>query len=151
MIKVIVAHDEEGGIGKDGKLPWSLPEDLKRFKDLTYGHVIVMGRKTWDSLPIKPLPGRTNVVLSSNNVEGAHKTCKSLSEVIDLYPYEDLFIIGGERLYKEAIPITDIIYETAVKGFYDCDVFFPWTPGWEAHKIEERDNCKFKVLRRTGV
>jgi dihydrofolate reductase/thymidylate synthase len=139
---IIVAFDSHYGIGKNGQLAWTLPMDLKHFKEVTTAvtiplkkNAVIMGRKTWESLPQKfrPLPGRVNMVLSrssdlnlpqgvgcSSSLEGALNKL-STSDV------ENIFVIGGAQIYIDAIkhPMCQKLYVTHVKGDYACDAFFP--------------------------
>jgi dihydrofolate reductase len=121
---LIAALDRNRVIGKDGKLPWHIPEDLKRFKRLTMGHIILMGRKTYESLE-KPLPNRRNVILSSQLIPGA-ESYRSLSEALEaLSDEETVFIIGGGEIFRQALPIVDGLHLTIVDGEYPGDTFFP--------------------------
>jgi dihydrofolate reductase len=124
-ISIIVAHSLQGIIGINGKIPWDIPEDLKRFKQLTMGKPIIMGRKTFESFGSKPLPGRLNVVISPSRVENYAYELELGVLWTDSLPtalrwlqlvgrYEEVFVIGGERLYREAIPLADTIYRTVV-------------------------------------
>jgi dihydrofolate reductase len=127
-ISIIVAADEQNGIGKNNQLLCHLPADLKYFKTLTTGHAILMGRKTFDSIG-KPLPNRTNIVISRNtkSIEGCHvftsiadgiAYAKSLLET-------ELFIIGGDSVYAQSIPLTQTIYLTRTHHIFEADAFFP--------------------------
>ena len=101
-IHLIWAQDENGGIGKDGKLPWHISEDLKNFKSITSNNTIIMGRKTWDSLPIKPLPNRRNIVLSKQKQENV-ETYNSFNDCLETLTNNNLdkiFIIGGRSIYE---------------------------------------------------
>ena len=126
-ITMIVAAATNHTIGKDNQLLWHISEDLKRFKALTSGHAIIMGRKTFESLP-KALPNRTNIVITRKrdySAPGAH-VCHSLEEALemasgDLQP----FIIGGGEIYKQALPHTDTIELTRVHKTFEGDAFFP--------------------------
>lgn len=126
-ISLIVAVARNGVIGKDGKLPWHLPEDLKRFKALTMGHHIIMGRRTWESIG-RPLPGRTPVVVTRNDsytAPGAavvHSLTEALASCTD---DNEVFVIGGEEIYRAALPTADRIYLTAVDAEYAGDTRFP--------------------------
>ncbi len=129
MIKIIVAVDEKGAIGRNNDLLYFIKEDLKNFKNLTTGNIIVMGRKTWESLPIKPLPNRDNVILttSSENFEGA-KTLGSLDELKEYMKDQDrdIYIIGGASIYNQVIDnnIADEAHITFVKDIaIDADTF----------------------------
>lgn len=129
MIKIIVAVDKNGAIGKDNDLLYYIKEDLKNFKEITEGNVVVMGRNTWDSLPIKPLPNRQNVILtnSDNIFEGAD-VLHSLDEVKKLKSTEkkDVYVIGGASVYNQSIEdnIIDEAHITFVNDEYEgADVF----------------------------
>jgi len=134
-LALVVAASDNNVIGKDGALPWRIPADLKRFKALTIGHPCIMGRKTWDSLPKKPLPGRTNIVVTHNRqftAEGA-RIAHSLEDAIAIARTENssaIMVIGGEALYREALHVAAIIYLTRVEGAFEGDAFFP-APGAE--------------------
>jgi len=123
QIIFIYARDDYFGIGKDNMLPWHCPEDLKRFKKLTEGHSIVMGRKTWDSLPKKPLPKRENIVLTNSLalIKGAHVLRKK-EDLKKYYNNEKIFIIGGASLFQLFEEDVDTVYETIIPGNYECDV-----------------------------
>ena len=128
-IHLIWAQDENGGIGQNGKLPWHISEDLKNFKSLTLNSTIIMGRKTWDSLPIKPLPNRKNIILSrtkkSNKI-----TYYSFEECMHEIKKQDLdkiFIIGGRSIYKLFFDYADYLHITKVKLINkDINEFFPF-------------------------
>ena len=128
LISIIVAVAENGAIGKDNQLLWRLPDDLKRFKALTLGHPIIMGRKTFDSIG-KPLPGRTSIVITRNTdfqhegVIVVHNIADALKEARKLNS-EEAFIIGGGELYKLTQPIADKLYITEVETSIDGDTFF---------------------------
>ena len=139
---IVVAFDSRYGIGKNGQLPWHLPKDLKRFKEIT-AHVadsgkknaVIMGRKTWESLPSKfcPLPGRLNLVLSKTgglNLSADVLCASSLQDALTQLSsseIENIFVIGGAQIYKETIvhPCCQKLYITHVQGDFGCDAFFP--------------------------
>lgn len=124
MISLIVAVDENGGIGYDGQLLTSIPEDLQRFKSLTTGHIVIMGRKTWDSLPKKPLPKRRNIVISNQKQENFMTIPECLEEIKDIE--DEIFVIGGGNIYKYFLPLTNRIYITLIhKSFENVDTYFP--------------------------
>ena len=156
MITIIVAYDEEYGIGKDGKLPWHLPEDMQHFKETTMGHWVVMGRKTWESIPkrFRPLLNRYNVVVSRTNPRRKHRCAVgwgiSLEAALEICEGE-IFIIGGGSLYREAIKIADRIIASELRGKYDADVFFPkeWPGEWEEKLVKEYD--QFKVVEYSRI
>ena len=160
MINIIVAIAENNAIGKDNKLPWHLREDLQYFKQTTLGAAVIMGRKTWESLTIKPLPRRLNVVLTRNpyfNVMGVPKM-ESIEEVIHYASHvERCFVIGGAEIYKAFLPLATRLYVTKVYKSYPADAFFPeidpeiWAVEEESelHYDENEDlNFKFIVYKR---
>ncbi len=127
IISIIVAVAENNAIGYDNHLLWHISEDLKRFKSLTTGHHIIMGRKTYESVG-KPLPGRINIVISRQanyNVEGC-LVAKSLEEALELAKLDsEVFIIGGGEIYKQSLQIADKVYLTRVHAGFAGDTFFP--------------------------
>jgi dihydrofolate reductase len=130
MIRAILACDQDWGIGKDGSMPWSHNRaDLQWFKKMTYGYSIVMGRNTWNSLPVRPLPGRQNIVVSTTTVEGATYTIglgeDFKSQLVDLNLKQPLWIIGGGQLIEGCLDIIDEIWLSRIEGEYDCDVKLP--------------------------
>ena len=130
MISIIVAVAENGVIGDNNRLLWHISEDLRRFKRITTGHPVVMGRKTWESLG-RPLPGRENVVVTRRELsfDGA-RTVHSLDEAYALFPpEEEVFVIGGAQIYGEALPAADRFYLTRVHRAYEGDTRFP---EWDA-------------------
>lgn len=129
-INIIAAMDSAGGIGKDNDIPWKLSGDLKRFKRITMGHPIIMGRKTFESIG-RPLPGRDNIILTRQKdfkVDGTY-VYNSIAEMECLFPMyskrSEIFVIGGEEVYKDFLPIANKLYLTLVHGHYNCDVSFP--------------------------
>jgi dihydrofolate reductase len=139
VIAIVVAHANNGVIGRDGGLPWNLPSDLKHFKELTSGHTVVMGRRTYESLPdrFRPLPNRRNLVLSSDpayvargaevftSLDGALEACDG-----------DCFVIGGEATYRQALSRTDRVYATHLDADHDGDCHFPDLPEEEWRCVE---------------
>ena len=127
-IELIWAQDKNGGIGKNGGLPWKISEDLKNFKKITLGSPIIMGRKTWDSLPFKPLPNRRNIILSSrliNNAEVYH-TIESCIKILEKNCVEKIFVIGGRSLYEAFYPKASALHLTLInKETAGIDTFFP--------------------------
>jgi dihydrofolate reductase len=129
MITLIAAIAANGAIGKDNKLLWRISEDLKRFKRITSNHAIIMGRKTFESLG-KPLKNRTNIVITKNpnyQVPTEVLVAHSLEESIDIAHKIDSnpFVIGGSKIYKEALKYADFLDITHVKKEFEGDVFFP--------------------------
>jgi dihydrofolate reductase len=128
MISIIVAVSEDWGIGKDNELLWHISEDLKRFKRLTTGNTVVMGKKTWESLPRRPLPGRKNIVLTDNSKEIIENaiTCYSIEDALrNCTTDEEIFIIGGGSIYRQFMPLADRLYITHVHKKAPADIFFP--------------------------
>jgi dihydrofolate reductase len=128
MIAIVVAHSANRVIGNAGALPWRLPSDLRRFRELTSGHTVLMGRRTYESLPdaFRPLPGRRNLVLSSDpgySAEGA-EVFASLQEALAACE-GDCFVIGGEVTYRDALPFCERLYVTEIEAELDGDAFFP--------------------------
>jgi dihydrofolate reductase len=127
MITLIAAAAENNALGKDNDLLWHLPEDFKRFKQITSGHYIIMGRKTFESFP-KPLPNRTHIIITRQEeylVEGC-LIVHSLEEALKIAPQnEEVFIIGGAQIYQQALPFADKIDLTRVHIELDADAFFP--------------------------
>lgn len=151
---MIVAHDMKRGIGKKGAMPWYLPDDLKRFKKLTTGHPIIMGRKTFESLLAlrnSPLPGRVHIVISTS-FKYEHPTVKVVRSVEEAYDYveesklcEEVFIIGGGEIYKQFLPHIDRLYVTKIDDEYDADTFFPEYADF-THVVEEEKHDGFTFL-----
>jgi dihydrofolate reductase len=132
VIACIVAHSRNRVIGRDGDLPWHLPADQRRFRELTSGHAVVMGRRTYESLPdrFRPLPNRRNLVLSTDPAYLAPG-----AEVFGDLPSAlaacagDCFVIGGGTTYAEALGVADRVYATEIDADVDGDTFFPELPG----------------------
>jgi len=128
MISIIVAVSDDWGIGKENELLWHISEDLKRFKRLTSGKTVIMGKKTWYSLPKRPLPGRRNIVLTDIKgeiVEGS-ETVYSIEEALKLCSKnEEAFIIGGGSIYRQFMTFADRLYITHVHMNAPADVYFP--------------------------
>jgi dihydrofolate reductase len=128
-LSIIVAVAENLAIGKNNDLLWHLSSDLKRFKKLTTGHPVVMGRRTWESLPKRPLPGRRNIVFTQNTdfkADGAEvvHSVNSLFKVLKDYD-DEVFVMGGASIYQLLLPFTNRLYVTRVYREFDGDVFFP--------------------------
>lgn len=128
MIHVIVAIDENRGIGYGGDMLFHIREDLRRFKALTMGHALIMGRKTFDSLPNGALPGRRNIVITRNpdwTAPGAERA-RSLDDAIAMAGVDDIYVIGGGQIYAEALPIADVLDLTLIhKAAEKVDTYFP--------------------------
>lgn len=125
---MIAAAAENNALGKDNDLLWHLPDDFKRFKRLTTGHKIIMGRKTFESFP-KPLPNRTHIIITRDkNYKIAQDNClvvNSLEDALEMISYEDAFIIGGGEIYKQGEQFSNVIELTRVHESFDADTFFP--------------------------
>ena len=154
-IVLVVAAAENGVIGKDGKIPWHISEDLKRFKAMTIGKTVVMGRKTWDSLPRKPLPGRVNVVVTRPKdwqAEGAI-AASSLGEAT-AGTSGTVMIIGGAEIYERALPMATRIELTEVHQAFDGDARFEFDrSGWtetarESHVTPDGLGYSYVTLTR---
>ena len=126
-ISLVVAVAQNGVIGRRGALPWRIPEDLKRFKALTMGKPVIMGRKTWDSLPRKPLPGRTNIVVTRNPEFRADGVivAQSFTDAVAEAGSNAIAVIGGEAIFAAALLIADAIHLTEVAASPDGDAFMP--------------------------
>ena len=159
LVSIIVATDERGAIGRDGRLPWHLPDDLRRFKALTMGKPIVMGRKTWDSIG-RPLPGRHNIVVSRRRdleIPGATMAASLDEALAAAGDVPEICVVGGAEIYRLALPRTDVIHLTRVHTVVDADTFFPALEPtqWAVAAREERSaddrnlhSCSFEELRR---
>jgi len=127
-ISIIVAIAQNNAIGKDNQLLWHIPADLKRFKALTTGHTIVMGKRTFESLPLRPLPNRRSVVITDilgEKIEGC-TMAYSINDAIEQMDEEkENFIIGGGSVYRQFLPFANQLYLTIVKKDFDADTFFP--------------------------
>jgi dihydrofolate reductase len=129
-ISLIAAVAQNCAIGKDNQLLWQLPEDMRYFRETTRGKTVIMGRKTWESLPaaFRPLPGRRNIVVTRDRhyVADGAVLAHSLAEAVAAAGDDDeTFIIGGAELYQQALPMAQRLYLTEVAKTYDGDVFFP--------------------------
>ena len=155
-LSIIVAVASDGAIGRANDLLWHLPADLKRFKELTTGHTILMGRKTFESLPRGPLPNRRNIIISRSLPAEVYPTIQQAMEACA--SDEEVFIIGGGEIYRQLLPNTERIYLTRVQAsFPDAEVFFPeldpteWIE--EAREVYPRDerneyDTELLLLRR---
>ena len=158
---IIVAVDEKNAIGRNGDLLCHLPNDLKHFKNITSGHTVVMGRRTYESLPKGALPNRTNMVITSDKAEN-YPNCivvRSLNEAFEKAPSDkEIFIIGGGQLYRSSLELADKLYLTHIHHiFEDADTFFPEINfhEWklvekEEHKADEKHtyNYTFETYKR---
>jgi dihydrofolate reductase len=142
LISIIVAMGRNRAIGYKNMLPWRLPADLQRFKQLTMGHHLLMGRKTYESIG-RPLPGRTSIIITRQpafQAEGCF-VVHSLEEAIALaqtHGEQETFIIGGAEIYKQALPLADRLYLTLVEAEPEADAFFPAFDEAQWQKVEEQ-------------
>jgi dihydrofolate reductase len=159
MLSIIVATDTNGGIGKDNKLLFHIKEDLKRFKELTTGHTIIMGRKTFESLPNGALPNRHNIILTRddkfyidcNGSKEIITIIQNANIIIDMYKdsEKEVFVIGGGEIYKQLLPYSKKIYLTTVKGNFEADTFFKYNENeWQGvyWKVNSDDKYRYEFL-----
>lgn len=143
MISLIVARDKNGAIGRGNDIPWHLPEDLKFFMRETMGGAVIMGRNTWESLPVKPLKNRLNIVVSTKGVDHDH-VFATLEEAIDFARSEKrarLYGVGGAGIYKAMLPLADRLLVTEVDiEVPDADTWFP-----------EFDESQWRAISRTAL
>ena len=138
---IIAAVGENWEIGCDGWLPWNLPDDMSHFKELTSGHTVIMGRKTWETLTVRPLPQRRNIVLTSSpdnlfhGAETASNVCQAVAMTEN--SANEVFVIGGAAVFANFADIADKIYLTRVHGVFAADTFFPIQNLKNWHIIEE--------------
>lgn len=150
-VSLIGAFSQNRCIGKNGKLPWNIPEDLAHFKALTKGNVVIMGRKTWESLPdnFRPLPDRKNVVISRQldyKVPGNVECFSSLSSALEKFKNEKLFIIGGEQLFKEGLDLAETLFITHVHHAVEGDAFFPMIDESKWRESEREDHPAYSFI-----
>ncbi len=161
MISIIVAIDQNNGIGIDNRLLCHLPNDMKYFKQVTSGHPVIMGRHTYESLPIKPLPNRKNIVISTSLF--ALDGCTMVSSVEDALKQcpaeEECFVIGGSQIYQQMMSYAQKLYVTHIYHQFEADVFFPKidTNAWnlissESHPSDDRHlyAYSFEIYQKEG-
>ncbi|MEK6873097.1 MAG: dihydrofolate reductase [Nanoarchaeota archaeon] len=156
-LSIIVAMTEQLVIGNKGRIPWHISEDLRLFKKITSGNTVLMGRKTYDSLPdkYKPLPDRNNIVITKNikiNSDFRVDFCYCLEKGIELAKsYEkSIFIIGGASIYEQTLPLVEKLYISHIKDFYGGDAYFPNInlENWKINEEQNFDNFVFRVYER---
>ncbi len=154
-ISLIAAISENNCIGKDGDLPWHLPEDMKHFKEKTKGKIVLMGRKTWESIPEKfrPLPHRKNIVITRNPEYAVPKDVdlfQNINDAISKYPNQEIVVIGGGQIYNQTMDIADTLYITHVHEQVNGDAFFPEIDlnTWHETERDERDNLAFVTYKK---
>ncbi|MDP4281649.1 MAG: dihydrofolate reductase [Bacteroidota bacterium] len=128
MISIIVAVAENWAIGKNNQLLWHIPEDMKMFKRITLGHTVIMGKKTYESLPHRPLKDRRNIVITDNPTD-KFEGCITVSSIDEALKFcestEESFVIGGASIYRQFLPFADRLYITRIHKSFEGDVFFP--------------------------
>lgn len=161
LVNMIVATDHRGLIGNKGELPWGrLPTDLKFFREKTEGHIVVMGRKTFESIG-RPLPNRENIVLTRNPIAFGDRTditvLPDIEAVMTYTRGKEIFIIGGGEIYKAFLPLTQVLYRTTVNGIFKGDTYFPeldeglWFPEHLSFSIKDNKNsyeCFYQKLTK---
>ena len=160
-ITLIAAVDDHYGIGKDNTIVWQNDEDMKHFRQYTEGKVVVMGRKTWDSLPVKPLPRRQNILISRevkqevdefNHVLQFCSIDYALLVLSLACSVNEICIIGGQSIYEQFMPNATDLVITRIKGNYDCDRFFPLIDDtWHRYDIDVKDTCRIEYYKRKDV
>ena len=152
MISLIAAMTPKRVIGRDNQLLWNIPEDMQNFRKLTTGNVVIMGRKTFESIG-RPLPNRHNIVISRNkkHIEGA-QVASSVEESLTLAKkhHKDIFVIGGAQIYEQFLQIADTMHLSFVKEEYEGDAHFPTFDSKEWSVAEKKDfpNFEFRVYKR---
>jgi dihydrofolate reductase len=157
-VNAILAMDENMGIGYENTLPWPHnKKDMKWFRDCTSGHVVMMGRKTWESFGNKKLPNRINVVVTNREVEGnpdrveKGEMVEIISTLVCKYPDLHVFVIGGANIYRQALPFCDKVYVTRIRGAYKCDTFM-YSQDFQGFGVQEYievdDGLEFQIRSR---
>lgn len=157
-ISLVAAISKNNCIGKNGELPWHIPEDMKRVKELTTGNVVVMGRKTWESIPEKyrPLPNRTNVVITRQedySVPQGVFVYASVEDALEAHKGEHIIGFGGQMIYEHLMPRADTLEITHVDEHVDaCDAFFPSIDldAWKETKREDHNGFSFVTYKKAN-
>ena len=142
-ISIIVAIAKNYAIGKDNELLWHISEDLRRFKRITSGHQVIMGKKTYESLPVRPLKNRTNIVITDdpNEMFEGCVTVNSIDQALDhCNDREESFVIGGGSVYRQFLPFVNKLYLTWVEKEFDADTFFPEIDFSEWKLVEKEEH-----------
>ena len=155
-IVLIAALTRELVIGREGTIPWHYPADMRHFRRITLGHPVVVGRRTFESFPRRPLPGRTNIVLTRNpayQVPEGVISCRNLEEAVAWCSERGagkLFVLGGAEVYREVLPVADEMVLTWIPEEIKGDTFFPeWNQEeWEVVDSREEDGLRFVTYRR---
>ncbi len=166
-ISIIAALDEKGGIGKNDRIPWHIKEDLVRLRDTTKGHYVILGRNSYESMAGyydksgRPMPAKEYIVVTSNpdfkstrNNTFAATSVDSALKRARMSREKEVFVIGGEKIFKQFLPLTNRIYLTQVKGNFDCDTFFPDYSDFKKVILSENGSdggfdFTFKILARS--
>lgn len=167
-ISIIVAMDEKRGIGKENRIPWRLRDDLIRLKTLTLDHVVILGRTTYDSMvgyynkSGRPMPGKLYVVVTRDtsykperdNAAVAHSIEEALQKAKEIED-DEVFVIGGQKIFEQTLPFVDTLYLTVVAGDYSADTFFPDYSSFTKVREEQNGsgegyNYTFKILERAS-
>lgn len=158
ILSHIVAASQNRVIGVKGDLPWHIPEDLKYFKEKTSNRVIIMGRKTFESIGSKPLPKRYNIVITSSPIKVSNVVCvKTIEEAIqeagkqEFFPKEEVFIVGGGYIYKDTIHLVNRIYYTHIEQTIDDgEVFYPEIPSYyRLISQDQRQGFSFQIYENS--
>lgn len=159
MINIIAAMSKNHVIGRDGTIPWSIPRDLQFFRDMTENRAVIMGRKTWESLPVRPLPNRFNIVVTSRKdlMSGIQGIAGGLTDNLDMaitmavtFGHQRIFLIGGGGIYQEAMErdLVDNMYLTVIHQNIKGDTYFPQINpfGWDVFTLEDHDDLQTNKL-----
>ena len=153
-IALIAAVSDNNCIGKNGSLPWNIPEDMKRFKEITRSKIVIMGRKTWESIPEKfrPLPHRLNVVITRQidyPLPVGVERYNSIDEALTRHAADEVMVIGGAEIYAQTIDRADTLYITRIHQHVDGDAFFPAIDLHHWHEASREDHPEFSFLTYT--
>lgn len=154
-LSLIAGISNNNCIGVNGNLPWNIPEDLKHFREMTAGKTVLMGRKTWESLPAKfrPLPNRTNIIITRQTdypVPAGVEVYATINEATNKHPHEEIMVIGGAEIYKQTIDQADTLYITHINQTVDGDAFFPAIDliVWKETKREDHSGFSFVTYKK---
>ncbi|MFC1769217.1 dihydrofolate reductase [Nanoarchaeota archaeon] len=150
---IVAAMTRDRVIGKNNDLPWNIPEEMEHFRSITKGGVALMGRRTFDSIGQKPLPGRPTIVISKSLEERTDvDVCRTVEQGIEKAKSYNLpiYVMGGSYIYNETLPLADRMYLSYIKKDYDGDTFFPEfsEDDWEVEKREDHEEFEFVVYKR---
>lgn len=155
MITLVAALSQNNCIGKNGKLPWRIKEDMEHFKKITMGHIVLMGRKTWESIPenFRPLANRKNIVITRQEnyvVPDGVEIYSTLEEALEKYKNQNIMVIGGAEIYKQVFSEADVLEITHVHEQVDGDAFFPRIEKniWRETKREDFEKFSFVTYRK---